>query len=115
MRVERSCVRRLASAAALFAVAATGLAAGPGPWALSEEGRRALDLVSADSLRGHLSFLASDALGGRVTPSAGQDIAAEYIAAQFRRAALEPLGDDGYFQDAPAVVATPRAEGFRLA
>src|SRR3954469_17221307 len=115
MRVERSRVRRLASAAALCAVAAGGLAAAPSPWALSAEGRRALDAVSADSLRGHLSFLASDALGGRVTGTAGQEIAAEYLAAQFRRAALEPLGDDGYFQSAPAVVATPNAEGFRLA
>src|SRR5262249_12525836 len=51
-----------------------------------------------DSLRGHLSFIASDALEGRGTPSRGLDIAAEYIAAQFRRAGLEPVGDEGYFQ-----------------
>jgi hypothetical protein len=56
------------------------------------------DRISADSLRGHLSFLASDLLEGRATPSRGQDLAAEYIAAQFRRAGLEPAGDDGYFQ-----------------
>jgi len=54
--------------------------------------------ISAQSLRGHLSFLASDLLEGRGTPSRGQDLAAEYIAAQFRRAGLEPAGDDGYFQ-----------------
>src|SRR5689334_16154853 len=60
--------------------------------------RAMLDHISADSLRGHLSFIASDALEGRGTPSRGLDIAAEYIAAQFRRAGLEPVGDDGYFQ-----------------
>ena len=60
--------------------------------------RAALDLIKADSLRGHLSFIASDLLEGRNTPSRGLDLAAEYIAAQFRRAGLEPLGDDGYFQ-----------------
>ncbi len=66
----------------------------------------ALDHISADSLRGHLSFIASDALEGRNTPSRGLDIAAEYIAAQFRRAGLEPVGDTnasgehGYFQTA---------------
>ncbi len=49
-------------------------------------------------MKGHLSFIASDALEGRDTPSRGLDIAAEYIAAQFRRAGLEPAGDDGYFQ-----------------
>jgi len=59
-----------------------------------------LDRISASSMRGNLSFLASDMLEGRGTPSRGLDIAAEYIAAQFRRAGLEPLGDDGYFQTA---------------
>lgn len=57
-----------------------------------------VDGISADSLRGHLSFIASDLLEGRGTPSPGLDIAAEYIAAQFRRAGLEAIGDDGYFQ-----------------
>ena len=57
-----------------------------------------LERISANSLRGHLSFLASDLLEGRATPSRGLDLAAEYIAAQFRRAGLEPAGDEGYFQ-----------------
>ena len=57
-----------------------------------------MDRISADSLRGNLSFLSSDLLEGRATPSRGLDIAAEYIAAQFRRAGLEALGDNGYFQ-----------------
>lgn len=59
-----------------------------------------LGAISADAMRGHLSFLASDALEGRGTPSRGLDIAAEYIASQFRAAGLEPLGGDGYFQTA---------------
>jgi Zn-dependent M28 family amino/carboxypeptidase len=58
----------------------------------------ALGYISADSLRGHLSFIASDLLEGRNTPSRGLDMSAEYIASQFRRAGLEPVGDDGYFQ-----------------
>jgi hypothetical protein len=62
-----------------------------------------LDGISANSLRGHLSFLASDLLEGRGTPSRGLALAAEYIAAQFRRAGLEPAGDDGYFQTADLV------------
>jgi hypothetical protein len=59
-----------------------------------------LERVSAASMRGNLSFLASDALEGRGTPSRGLDIAAEFIASQFRAAGLEPLGDDAYFQTA---------------
>src|SRR5262245_1399648 len=67
--------------------------------AIPPEIQAALDRISADSLRGHLSFIASDLLEGRNTPSRGLDIAAEYIAAQFRRAGLEPVGDAGsYFQ-----------------
>src|ERR1019366_7763066 len=56
--------------------------------------------VTANDLKADVSFLASDALEGRGTPSKGLDIAAEYIAAEFRRAGLEPAGDDGYFQTA---------------
>jgi hypothetical protein len=67
---------------------------------LKSQWRAALDAVSAESMRGNLSFISSDLLEGRKTPSRGLDIAAEYIAAQFRRAGLEPAGDDGYFQTA---------------
>src|SRR5215210_3480290 len=75
--------------------------------AITTDVRAALDRISADSLRGHLSFIASDQLEGRNTPSRGLDLAAEYIAAQFRRAALEPAGDDGYFQTADWNVLRP--------
>ncbi|HZT29659.1 MAG TPA: M20/M25/M40 family metallo-hydrolase [Bryobacteraceae bacterium] len=81
---------------------------------LTPEVQSALDRVSAQSLRGNLSFLASDLLEGRDTPSRGLDLAAEYIAAQFRRAGLEPAGGDGYFQTAPFEVYEPRTDHFRL-
>lgn len=60
---------------------------------LTPDRQAALERISENSLRGHLSFIASDLLEGRATPSRGLDIAAEYIAAQFRRAGLEPVGD----------------------
>ena len=90
--------------AVLAVVAAHGYAfadppAGEAP-PLSKDQTAALDRITADSLKGHLSFLASDLLEGRDTPSRGLDLAAEYIAAQFRRAGLEAIGDDGYFQTA---------------
>lgn len=53
--------------------------------------------VPAD-LRAHVEFLASDVLEGRATPSKGSDVAAEYVAAQFRRAGLLPQPDGTYFQ-----------------
>jgi hypothetical protein len=70
--------------------------------------------VTANDLKADVSFLASDALEGRGTPSKGLDIAAEYIAAEFRRAGLEPAGDDGYFQTAPYASVTPNVEGLEL-
>ncbi len=73
-----------------------------------------LSHITAESLRGHLSFIASDALEGRATPSRGLDLAAEYIAAQFRRAGLEPAGDDGYFQTATVNVREQNPEGFEM-
>ena len=76
--------------------------------------QKVLDTISANSLRGHLSFIASDLLEGRDSPSRGLDLAAEYIAAQFRRAGLEPVGGDGYFQTANWLVAKQSMDAFRL-
>jgi len=70
--------------------------------------------LTPNDLKADVSFLASDLLQGRATPSHGLDIAAEYIAAQFRRAGLEPAGDDGYFQTAPYENVTPKVEGMAL-
>ncbi len=59
--------------------------------------------ISPDELKGDLSFLASDALRGRFTPSPGLEVAAEFIASKFRAAGLEPGGDHDYFQVAEMV------------
>jgi len=73
----------------------------------------ALDRISADSMRGNLSFLASDALEGRTTPSRGLNIAAEFIASRFRSAGLEPVAGS-YFQDAGFVSVTQSLKDFRM-
>jgi Zn-dependent M28 family amino/carboxypeptidase len=53
--------------------------------------------ITEDSLRANVTFLASDALEGRATPSAGLDKAADYIALQFSLAGLVPI-NGSYFQ-----------------
>lgn len=98
----------------LFALVLNVIGFAQSPPAIPSVNQAVLDRISADSLRGHLSFIASDLLEGRGTPSRGQDIAAEYIAAQFRRAALEAVGDDGYFQTAHWLQTAPNIEGFAL-
>jgi Peptidase family M28 len=83
----------------VFLVGSSACDASPGWSARLTASRRAvLGAVSESDLKGNLSFLASDALEGRRSPSRGLDIGAEFIASQFRRAGLKPVGDDGYFQ-----------------
>lgn len=67
--------------------------------------------ISAASLSGHVSFLASDLLEGRRTYTRGLDLAGEYIASRFRAAKLSPLPDGSYFQEAKTV----SADGTELA
>lgn len=49
--------------------------------------------ITEGSIRGHMEFLASDALNGRGSGTRDEWIAAEYIASHLRRWGLEPLGD----------------------
>ena len=51
--------------------------------------------ITEASVKGHLEFLAGDALNGRGSGTRDEWIAASYIASQLRRWGLEPLGDDG--------------------
>jgi hypothetical protein len=88
--------------------------ASPQSLSLTPEMYRALASISVDSLRGNLSFIASNLLEGRDTPSRGLDIAALYIAAQFRREGLEAAGDDGYFQTAKMLSVAQPAGGFEV-
>jgi len=46
----------------------------------------------------HIEFLANDGMNGRDTGSPEHRKAAEYIAAEFKKAGLEPGGTNGYFQ-----------------
>ena len=60
--------------------------------------RSALDSIRPADIRKHIDFLASDSLKGRDTPSEGLNIAADYLAAEFKRYGLQPLSGS-YFQE----------------
>lgn len=94
----------------LLAVAVCTLAWGE----LPAREQAALDRISPDSLRANLSYLASDALEGRLTPSHGLELAADFIAGQFQRAGLEPAAGDSYFQPAKFDQASDSMDGFQL-
>jgi Tol biopolymer transport system component len=71
--------------------------------------------IGADDLRGHVEYLASEALGGRLTGSPGERAATGYVAEVFRALGLEPAGEDGsYFQRYPFTAGVSLAPGNRL-
>jgi len=59
--------------------------------------QRGADNITAAQLRDYLSFIASDVLEGRDTPSRGLDTAAQFLAMNMSRWGLKPAGDDGTF------------------
>jgi aminopeptidase YwaD len=54
--------------------------------------------ISADAIKRHVDFLASDKLQGRRAGTAQADEAAKYIADEFRRNGLKPLSGAGFLQ-----------------
>src|SRR5262245_2947309 len=64
-------------------------------------------LVNPEAIRAHVDFLASDLLEGRATASRGYDLAAAYVAAQFRESSLAPgATEQSFYQSVPLLEAT---------
>lgn len=62
-------------------------------------GRVSAEHITTAQLRDYLSFVASDEMEGRDTPSRGLDTTAKFIATMLSRWGLTPAGDNGsYFQ-----------------
>jgi len=59
------------------------------------------DALLEARLEAHITFLADDLLRGRQPGTPGYEIAARYVASQFRQLGLAPAGTDGYFQPVP--------------
>ncbi len=75
---------------------------------ISKEALVGYNSITANDLRAHLTFLASDELEGRETTFRGQKVAARYIASVFQRLGLKPAGDNGtYFQHFDVEVIKP--------
>ena len=61
--------------------------------------QRGVDTINAAELKDYLSFIASDEMEGRDTPSRGLDTTAKFLAMNLSRWGFKPAGDDGsYFQ-----------------
>lgn len=60
--------------------------------------------ITEAELQGHIAALASDAFGGRLPGTAGEDLTVAYMETAFKKAGLEPGNPDGrYVQDVPLV------------
>src|SRR5256886_10306589 len=69
------------------------------PTSASLASQRGADTITAAQMRAYLSFIASDEMEGRDTPSRGLDTTAKFIAMNLTRWGFKPAGDDGsYFQ-----------------
>jgi aminopeptidase YwaD len=53
---------------------------------------------SVQDIRQHVTYLASNELSGRGSGTLGNTKAAQYIAGQFQKVGLKPMGTKGYFQ-----------------
>ena len=79
---------------------------------LSEDAAAVIKAISEGRVLSTISFLASDEMAGRDTPSPGLTIASQYVAARFRGAGLECGGqDDSFFQTHLLVTTMPPEHG----
>ncbi len=56
-----------------------------------------LQSISIEKIKSHLTYLSSDQMRGRDTPSPELDSSAAYIARQFHQYGLKPIGDNGTY------------------
>ena len=60
--------------------------------------------ISAARIKADVAYLSSDKLEGRGPGTRGEELATEYIAGEFKKAGLKPVGEKGtYFQPVPLV------------
>ena len=90
--------RLVVSIAAWALIVAGPVASAPAARAAKAAAPRGAEVIAAAQLRDYLSFIASNELEGRDTPSRGLDTAARFLATELARFGLEPAGDEGFFQ-----------------
>ncbi len=85
------------------------------PWAVGCAERDGLEValqaIEPSALDAHVRFLSHDLLEGRAPGAPGIELAAQYVAAEFRRVGLHPpVGDTSYLHPVPIVGMTPEAQ-----
>ena len=71
-----------------------------GPTGLPASAQQAMNSIDSEKIRATVKYLSDDRLQGRGTGQKGGDMAADWIADQFKSYGLEPVGDNrSFFQD----------------
>jgi len=70
--------------------------------------------IRAAHLRADLTFLASDALEGRMSLQRGSEVAIQFIAAEYAKAGLKPVSGDSYLQEMTLIEYRPDPREMRL-
>src|SRR5262245_60268901 len=71
------------------------------------------ETIREDTLRADLTFLASDALQGRMSLETGDEASIQWIASEFAKAGLAPAANGSYLQPVPLIEYRPdRAQNF---
>src|ERR1043165_2989895 len=65
--------------------------------AVSVTAQRGVDTIAAEQMKDYLTFIASDEMEGRDTPSRGLDTTAKFLAMNLTRWGFKPAGDEGTF------------------
>src|SRR5262249_5537321 len=94
----------------LTAVLALALAAAPP----ARTSRTAERVITADSIRAHVRFLASDLREGRGPGTRGDALTQAYIASQLEALGLRPAGPQGFFQPFDIVGVDGHAEAIQF-
>ncbi|HEX7878953.1 MAG TPA: M28 family peptidase [Candidatus Eisenbacteria bacterium] len=74
--------------------------------ALASDDDIGLDAITAERIRRHVAVLASDAYGGRLPGTAGEDSTLAYLEREYRALGLEPAVNGSYRQRVPLVKRT---------
>src|SRR5215204_1942688 len=69
----------------------------PKPIPASVLAARGIETINQAQLRSYLSFIASDEMEGRDTPSRGLDTTAKFLVLNLERWGFKPAGDEGTF------------------
>src|SRR5205809_88213 len=83
------------------------LASLPPRGSAAEPSRADEPAISADRIRAHVKYLASDRLEGRGLGGRGEELATAYLTQEFKNAGLKPAGERGtFFQTVPLLQVT---------